>query len=143
MRLRPLPDKERSYKMTDQQKSKTFSRRTVYVGYILGGIIGAVLTVLVVRMVTPSMMIITEQSGMSFDETVAELKKSIYKETVQKSDTWVSTMVPCIISVREDKNGTVYISRVNMKLMAKMFDPEVSDILSKKIVNNKHKDIHK
>ena len=58
---------------------------------------------------------------MGFDETVPAPEKSVLE-----TDRYISTMMPCTFSVWEDDNGKIYLSRINMGLIAKMFGGNVA-----------------
>ena len=142
------------------------------IGLIGGIIICAILMVLIM----PSMMIVTKESKLSFDETVAtvqqrikeqgwsvkgvsdvnhEIKKAGYEfkprvkiiklckaeyaKEVLTTDRFVSCLMPCSISVWEGDDGKVYLSEMNMALMAKLFGGNVGKVMGGKVVDDEEK----
>ncbi len=65
---------------------------------------------------------------------VVKLCKPEYAKSVLTTDRHVSTMMPCSFAVWEDDDGKVKISRMNMKLMAKMFGGNVEKVMGGKVV---------
>lgn len=148
----------------------------VWVGVPAGFAAGALVCGIVMLTVMPSLMVVTEESSLGFDETVAALEKSIagngwvvsqvmdmnksmakhgvefeprvklvklckpqYAKSVLSTDRYVSTMMPCTFSVWEGDDGKVYLSRMNMGLMAKMFGGNVARVMGRDVVRDEHK----
>jgi uncharacterized protein (DUF302 family) len=65
---------------------------------------------------------------------VVKLCKPEYAKSVLTTDRHVSTMMPCSFAVWEDDDGKVKISKMNMKLMAKMFGGNVEKVMGGKVV---------
>ena len=142
---------------------------------IAGFVVGVLLCGVIAFMAMPSLMIVTRQSKLGFDETVAALEKRIgehgwaiqggqpidmnqsmakhgvtfkprvklvklcnaeYAKDVLTTDRHVSTMMPCTFSVWEGDDGKVYLSKMNLALMAKMFGGNVAKVMGKKVVHD-------
>ncbi len=154
---------------------KTKSNRKIWIPGAAGFVIGFVLCGIIMALAMPSMMIITKQSKLGFDETIAALEKQIpeqgwvlsggqpidmnksmathgvifeprvklvklckaeYAKSVLTTDRHVSTMMPCTLSVWEGDDGKVYLSKMNMALMAKMFGGNVAKVMGEKVVHD-------
>ncbi|MGD9161283.1 MAG: DUF302 domain-containing protein [Desulfobacteraceae bacterium] len=142
------------------------------IGLAGGIIICAILMVLIM----PSMMIVTKESKLGFDETVATIQQRIkdqgwsvkgvsdvkheinkagydfqprvkiiklckaeYAKEVLTTDRFVSCLMPCSISVWEGDDGKVYLSEMNMALMAKLFGGNVGKVMGGKVVQDEEK----
>lgn len=154
--------------VTDSRKRRsTHGFRWAVVGFV----IGMALTAVAVWTLMPSMMIITQQSTLGHDETVAALEKSVvangwvlsgvrdmnkslakhgvdfkprvklvelcnpqYAQSVLASDRHIATMMPCTLAVWESDDGQVYVSRMNLGLMARMFGGNVAEVMAGKVV---------
>jgi len=153
----------------------TKSNRRIWVAGIVGVITGFVLCGIIVFATMPSLMIVTKESKLGFDETVAALEKRIpehgwvisggqpmdmnksmakhgvtlkprvkivklcnaeYAKSVLTTDRHISCMMPCSIAIWEDNNGKVYLSEMNMGLMAKMFGGNIAEIMGQKVVHD-------
>jgi len=151
------------------------SNRKIWVAGVVGATIGFVLSGIVVFTAMPSLMIVTWESKLGFDETIAALQKRIpehgwvisgdqpidmnksmtkhgvtfkphvklvklcnaeYAKSVLTTDRHVSTMMPCTFSVWEGDDGKVYLSKINMALMAKMFGGNIAKVMGKKVVHD-------
>ncbi len=154
-----------------QAVMQQFDRKTVWVAAVIGALVGAAFCSIILFSVMPSMMIVTHESPLGFDETVTALEGSIaengwvvsavmdlnksmakhgveleprvkvvklckpeYAKSVLTTDRHVSTMMPCSFAVWEDDDGKVKISKMNMKLMAKMFGGNVEKVMGGKVV---------
>jgi uncharacterized protein (DUF302 family) len=145
---------------------------------IAGFIAGVLLCGVIAFMVMPSLMIVTRQSKLGFDETIAALEQRIgehgwaiqsgqpidmnqsmakhgvifkpriklvklckaeYAKDVLTTDRHISTMMPCTFSVWEGDNGKVYLSKMNLALMAKMFGGNIAKVMGKKVVHDEEK----
>jgi hypothetical protein len=60
-----------------EKKANGHSRKSLVVGLLVGMVAGAILLGGAIVAATPSMMIVTEESQLGFDETVAALEKSV------------------------------------------------------------------
>jgi uncharacterized protein (DUF302 family) len=145
--------------------------------YSLAGIaIGIILCAILMASIMPSMMIVTKESKLSFDETVATVQQRIkdqgwsvkgisdvkneinkagyefqprikiiklckaeYAKEVLTTDRFVSCLMPCSISVWEGDDGKVYLSEMNMALMAKLFGGNVGKVMGGKVVHDEEK----
>ena len=142
----------------------------------IGVLIGIVICAIIMISVMPSMMIVTKESKLGFDETVEKLQERIieqgwavkgvkdisqeinnaglsfehkiklinlckpeYAKSVLTTDPHVSCLMPCTFSVWEDDDGKVYLSEMNMSLMAKLFGGNISKIMGGKVVNDEEK----
>jgi len=153
----------------------TKSNRKIWVACAIGTIIGFVLCGILAFTAMPSLMIVTRECKLGFDETVAALEKRIpehgwvvsggqpidmnksmakhgvtfkprvklvklckaeYAKDVLTTDRHVSTMMPCTFSVWEGIDGKVYLSKMNMDLMAKMFGGNVAKVMGEKVVHD-------
>ncbi len=52
-----------------------------------------------------------------------------YAKSVLESDRYISAMMPCTFSVWEDDEGKVFVTKMNMKLMAKMFGGNIAKVM--------------
>jgi uncharacterized protein (DUF302 family) len=136
---------------------------------------GVLLCGIIAFIAMPSLMIVTKESKLGFDETVAALEKRIiehgwaiqggqpidmnqsmakhgvtfnprvklckaeYAKDVLTTDRHVSTMMPCTFSVWEGDDGKVYLSKMNLALMAKMFGGNIANVMGKKVVYDEEK----
>ena len=151
------------------------SNRRIWVTSVVGVMIGFVLCGIVVFMAMPSLMVVTRECKLGFDETVAALEKRIpehgwvlsggqpidmsksmakhgvtfkprvklvklcnaeYAKSVLTTDRHISCMMPCSMAVWEGDDGKVYLSEMNMALMAKMFGGNVAKVMGKKVVHD-------
>ena len=156
----------------------TKSNRRIWVPGILGVMIGFLLCGIVVFTAMPSLMIVTRESKLGFDETVEYLAKRIpeygwvisgdqpidmnkslakhgvtfkprvkllklckaeYAKSVLATDRHVSTMMPCTFSVWESDDGKVYLSKMNMAMMAKMFGGNIAKVMGNRVVHDEEK----
>ena len=129
-------------------------------------VVGAALCGIIIWVLMPSMMILTQESKLGFDETVAALETSIegndwtvsgtidmnksmakhgvefkprvelvklckaeYAQSVLATDRYISVMMPCTFGVWEGDDGKVYVSKMNMGLMAKMFGGNIAKVM--------------
>jgi uncharacterized protein (DUF302 family) len=139
-------------------KAKGWGRKGHLVGALVGVVAGAVLCGVAMVSAMPRMMIVTQESRLDFDETVAALEEAIpahgwvistvgdmnqsmakhgvefgprvklvklckpeYAKSVLTTDRHVSTLMPCTIAVWEGDDGKIYVSKMNMPLMARLF----------------------
>jgi len=160
-----------------QLETSSGNRKTWQAG-LIGGAIGFVLCGIVMFMAMPSMMIVTKESKLGFDETVAALEKRIpeqgwaipggkpidmnksmakygvifkprvklvklckaeYAKSVLTTDRYVSCLMPCTMAVWEGDDGKVYLSEMNMSLMAKMFGGNIAKVMGGNVVRDEEK----
>ena len=161
-----------------EEKNETMptkSNRKIWIAGLTGAVIGFVLCGIIVFTAMPSLMIVTTECKLGFDETIAALEKRIpengwvisggqpmdmnksmakngvtfkprvklvklcnaeYAKDVLATDRHVSTMMPCTLSVWEGDDGKVYLSKMNMALMAKMFGGNVAKVMGNKVVHD-------
>jgi len=155
-----------------QQKQKKTHRFALL--YVLVGLVaGAALTGAAVVTAMPKMMIVTQESRLGFDETVAALEQAIpeqgwvvstvadmnksmakhgvafeprvklvklckpeYAKSVLTTDRHVSTLMPCTLAVWEGDDGKVYLSKMNMPLMAKMFGGNIAKVMGHSVARD-------
>ncbi|MFA5784550.1 MAG: DUF302 domain-containing protein, partial [Phycisphaerae bacterium] len=166
-----IPKKKEMIKMANSK-----SNLKMWLGVLVGGIIGFILCGVIIFAAMPSMMIITAESNLGFDETVAALQERItqngwvvsgvtnmnqsmakhgiefeprvsivklcnpeYAKNILTTDRHISTMMPCTMSVWEDDDGKVYLSKMNMGLMAKMFGGNISKVMGGDVVRDEEK----
>ena len=156
----------------------TKSNRKIWAPGIVGVVIGFVLCGIIMFTAMPSMMIVTRECKLGFDETVAALEKRIpehgwvvsggepidmnkamakngvtfkprvklvklcnaeYAKSVLTTDRHISCMMPCTMAVWEADDGKVYLSEMNMSLMAKMFGGNVAKVMGGNVVHDEEK----
>lgn len=159
----------------EMQKTKKSGRKPFVVGGLVGGVAGALLCGLVVVGAMPKMMIVTRESRLGFDETVAALEEAIpahgwvvstvsdmnqsmakhgvefvprvklvklckpeYAKSVLTTDRHVSTLMPCTMAVWEGDDGKVYLSKMNMSLMARMFGGNIAKVMGGSVARDEH-----
>ena len=61
-----------------------------------------------------------------------------YAQSILASDRHISTMMPCSFAVWEGDDGGVYVSKMNMGLMAKMFGGNVAEVMGSNVANDEH-----
>lgn len=71
------------------------------------------------------------KQGVGFEPrvTLVSLCQPQYAESVLTSDRYVSVMMPCKFSVWEDDDGKVYLTKMNMGLMGKLFGGNIAKIM--------------
>ncbi len=154
---------------------KSRSKAAFWVGSALGLVVGALLCTVVIVGAMPKMMIVTQESQLGFDETVAALEEAIpaqgwvvstvsdmnksmakhgvefgprvklvklckpeYAKSVLTTDRHVSTLMPCTMAVWEGDDGKVYLSKMNMPLMAKMFGGNIAKVMGGSVARDEH-----
>lgn len=177
MCLQPLPDEEKGTTMNENGASEMKSQRKApfWVGGVLGVVVGALGCAMVVVGALPKMMIVTQESRLGFDQTVAALEEAIpangwvvstvsdmnksmarhgvefgprvklvklckpeYAKSVLTTDRHVSTLMPCTVAVWEGDDGKVYLSKMNMSLMAKMFGGNIAKVMGGSVARDEH-----
>lgn len=160
---------------SDQFK-KHGNKRIIVTSGVVGLVVGVILCAVSIVIIMPSMMILTEECSLGFDETVSALEKSIvengwvistiadmnksmakhgveftprvkliklckpeYAKSVLETDRHISTMMPCTFSVWEGDDGKVYLSKMNMGLMAKMFGGNVAKVMGGDVAREEEK----
>lgn len=157
----------------ETRKGKRAGRKPFLIGGLLGMVLGAVLCGVAVVAAMPKMMIVTQESGLGFDETVAALQEAIpargwvvstvsdmnqsmaqhgvefgprvklvklckpeYAKSVLTTDRHVSTLMPCTMAVWEGDDGKVYLSKMNMPLMARMFGGNIAKVMGGRVARD-------
>ena len=142
-----------------------YSSKKLWIYSIAGMATGIILCAILMISIMPSMMIVTNESKLGFNETVATVKERIteqgwsikgvseisqeinkagynfkprvtliklckaeYAKDVLSTDRYVSCLMPCSISVWEGDDGKVYLSEMNMALMAKLFGGNIGKV---------------
>ena len=156
-----------------QKQERTHRPTLLYV--LIGLVIGVVLTGAAIVTAMPKMMIVTQESRLGFDETVAALEQAIpqqgwvvstvsdmnksmakhgvefeprvklvklckpeYAQSVLTTDRHVSTLMPCTLAVWEGDDGKVYLSKMNMSLMARMFGGNIAKVMGGSVARDEH-----
>ena len=154
--------------MSEQEKVIAKGKGKMWGAGLIGVVIGFVLCGVVMFTAMPSMMIVTKECQLGFDETIAALEKRIpehgwivsggkamdlnaslakhgvdlgprvklvklcnaeHAKSVLTTDRWVSCLMPCTMAVWEGDDGKVYLSEMNMGLMAKMFGGNIAKVM--------------
>lgn len=152
------------------------NKRIMITSGVIGLVAGVIICAVSIVAMMPSMMIVTEECSLGFDETVSALEKSIvengwvvstvadmnksmakhgvefaprvkliklckpeYAKSVLETDRHISTMMPCTFSVWEGDDGKVYLSKMNMGLMAKMFGGNVARVMGGDVAREEEK----
>jgi uncharacterized protein (DUF302 family) len=68
--------------------------------------------------------------------TLLSLCHPKYAESVLTTDRYVSVMMPCKFSIWEGDDGKVYLTKMNMRLMGKMFGGNISEIMGGKVARD-------
>lgn len=71
--------------------------------------------------------------------TLIKLCHPGYAGDILTTDTYVSAIMPCTMAVWEGDEGKVYLSEMNMSLMAKMFGGNIAEIMGGKVVKDEEK----
>jgi uncharacterized protein (DUF302 family) len=76
------------------------------------------------------------KQGVEFSPRVklVDLCKAEYAASVLRTDRQIATMMPCTFAVFEGDDGKVYVSKMNMGLMAKMFGGNVAEVMGGAVV---------
>lgn len=156
----------------------TKANRKIWTLGIIGVVVGFLLCGIIIFMAMPSMMIVTKECKLGFDETVEALEKRIpehgwvisgdqpvdmnksmakhgvtfgprvkliklckaeYAKSVLTTDRHISCMMPCTMTVWEADDGKVYLSKMNLSLMAKMFGGNIAKVMGEKVVHDEEK----
>ena len=160
--------------MSEKTSNQSGNKKWIYI--IAGMVIGAIFCGILIISIMPSIMIITKESKLGFDDTVATVQQRIkeqgwsvkgvsdvkeeinkagyefqprvkiiklckaeYAKEVLTTDRFVSCLMPCSISVWEGDDGRVYLSEMNMTLMAKLFGGNISKVMGGKVVQDEEK----
>ena len=62
-----------------------------------------------------------------------------YARDVLTTDRYISTMMPCTFGVYEGDDGRVYLSKINMDLMAKLFGGNIAKVMGEKVAADEKK----
>ena len=162
-----------------EEEEKTnilYNKRVLLLSGLLGILIGAILCTIVIFALVPSMMIVTNESRLGFDETVVELEKATeqngwiistvmdmnksmakrnvefgprvkliklchpeYAKSVLTTDRYISVMMPCTFAVWQGDDQKVYISKMNMGLMARLFGGNIAHVMGGKVAEDEKK----
>jgi uncharacterized protein (DUF302 family) len=78
--------------------------------------------------------------GVEFGPRVKLVKlcKPEYAKSVLTTDRHVSTLMPCTFAVWEGDDGKVYLSKMNMPLMAKMFGGNIAKVMGGSVARDEH-----
>jgi uncharacterized protein (DUF302 family) len=81
------------------------------------------------------------KNGVTFKPRVKLIKlcKAEYAKSVLTTDRHISCMMPCTMAVWEADDGKVYLSEMNMSLMAKMFGGNIAKVMGEKVVKEEEK----
>jgi uncharacterized protein (DUF302 family) len=71
--------------------------------------------------------------------TLIKLCHPEYARDILTTDRYVSCMMPCTMAVWQGDDGKVYLSEMNMGLMAKIFGGNISKIMGGKVVKDEEK----
>lgn len=71
--------------------------------------------------------------------TLVGLCQPNYAESVLTSDRYVSVMMPCKFSVWEGDDGKVYLTKMNMGLMGKMFGGNIATVMGQNVAADEEK----
>lgn len=71
--------------------------------------------------------------------TLVSLCQPEYAESVLKSDRYVSVMMPCKFSVWEGDDGKVYLTKMNMGLMGKLFGGNIANVMGQNVAADEEK----
>jgi uncharacterized protein (DUF302 family) len=152
------------------------NNKKIWISGSIGVVLGFILCAIIIISVMPSMMIVTKECKLSFDETVEQLQKRIveqgwsvqgvkdisqqinsagfdfkprikliklckakYAKSVLTTDRHVSCLMPCTMAVWEGDDGKIYLSEMNMGLMAKMFGGNIGKVMGGKVVHDEEK----
>ena len=76
------------------------------------------------------------KNGVTFGPRVKLIKlcKAEYAKSVLTTDRHISCMMPCTMAIWEADDGKVYLSKMNLSLMAKMFGGNVAKIMGGNVV---------
>jgi len=161
----------------NKKQSKTpASKKRPLAAFLAGLVAGALLCAVTFLVLMPSVMIVTKESTMGFDDTVQALEKAIseqgwvvagvrdmnkslaehgvrfgarvklvelcnpaYAKSVLTTDRYVSTMMPCTFGVWQADDDRVYLSRINMKLIARMFGGNIAKVMAGQVAQDEEK----
>ena len=78
------------------------------------------------------------KEGVNFEPrvTLLSLCHPKYAESVLTTDRYVSVMMPCKFSIWEGDDGKVYLTKMNMRLMGKMFGGNIAEIMGSKVARD-------
>lgn len=156
--------------------NKLYGAKALLTSSTVGFVVGAVLCGVIIWVSMPSMMILTKESKLGFDETVSALEKSIeengwvvsrvvdmnksmakhgvefeprvklvklcnakYAKSILATDRHISVMMPCTFAAWEGDNGKVYVSKMNMGLMAKMFGGNIAKVMGGSVAEDEER----
>lgn len=161
------------YEETGSEFKQKKAHRHTLVFFLVGLLVGGAAMGAAVATALPKMTIVTQESLLGFDETVAALQKAIpaqgwvvspvsdmnqsmarlgyefaprvklvkmcnpeYAMRVLIADRYVSAMMPCTLAVWEGDDGKVYISKLNMPLLARMFGGNIAKVMGRRVAED-------
>ena len=71
--------------------------------------------------------------------TLVGLCRPDYAESVLTSDRYVSVMMPCKFSIWEGDDGKIYLTKMNMRLMGKMFGGNIARVMGGSVAVDEEK----
>jgi len=79
--------------------------------------------------------------GVAFGPRVrlVEMCKASYSAGVLQTDRHVATLMPCAVAVYEDDEGAVWLSKLNLKLMGKVFGGNVGRIMGEQVAGEEER----
>ncbi len=150
-------------------------KKIILISIIIGFAVGTITSSAAIILTMPSLMFVTTESNLDFDQTVSALEKSIedngwvvssvmdmnksmakhevefaprvkliklckpeYAKSVLQTDRYISTMMPCTFSVWEGDDGKVYVSKMNLSVMARIFGGNVARVMGDDVVQDEH-----
>ena len=75
---------------------------------------------------------------LDYEVRLVNLCNANYAKKVLDQDRYVSAMMPCTISVWQGDDGKIYLTRINMKLMARMFGGNISEVMGGVVARQEH-----
>lgn len=79
--------------------------------------------------------------GVAFGPRVrlVEMCKAAYSADVLKTDRHIATLMPCAIAVYEDDDGAVWLAKLNLKLMGKLFGGNVGRVMGRQVAGEEER----
>jgi uncharacterized protein (DUF302 family) len=147
-----------------------------FVTFLFGVIVGVLLIGVATLKLMPGAMIVTKESKLNFEQTVAAIERAIpengwvvsavndmnksmakhgvefkprvkliklcnpnYAKSVLTTDRHIATMMPCTFAVWEGDDRKVYLSKMNMSLMGKVFGGNIAKVMGGDVVADEKK----
>jgi len=70
---------------------------------------------------------------------LVKLCKPEYAKAVLITDRYISTLMPCTFGVWQGDDGKIYISKMNLSLMARLFGGNIARVMGGKVVVDEKK----